>query len=174
MVHTSHVRNRCADRFSAVGPQMRRAVSLLEVVLSLAVLAVATAYLAQSMQLATENALRAESLTQAEIVAESVMNQIVAGIIPAQTSSWSSYIPPSSMTSGLSMAAGTQWLYQVQSVGAEVPGMVGIQVAVQQVRLDQSLSNQPDLLIQRWIVDPNLGLDTPSNPAAIGSLGGLP
>ncbi len=61
--------------------QHRSGISLLEVVLALAILGIASAYLSQAMQLATLNAVRAQRLTQAELVAESVMNQVIGGVI---------------------------------------------------------------------------------------------
>lgn len=131
----------------------RRAMSLLEVVLALAILAVASAYLAQSMQLATQNAIRAQRLTKAELVAESVMNQVIAGVIPAQAVTWTPYYSASGQS---------EWMYQLQMVPTEVDGMLGLQVAVQQLDPLTGLTQTSyDLYANRWIIDPQLGLDTP-------------
>ncbi len=131
-----------------------KGLSLLEVVLALAILAIATAYLAQSMELATYNALRAERLTQAELVAESVMNQVIAGVIPSQPGSWTNYVNSTGQT---------EWMYQLQSVATEVEGMIGLEVAVQKV--DPATGLNParyDLVANRWMIDPSLELDIPS------------
>ena len=77
-----------------------RGLSLLEVVLALSLLAMASAYLAQAMNLAATNALKAERLTQAELVAESVMSQVVAGVIPAQPVAWTPYYSASQQALG--------------------------------------------------------------------------
>lgn len=131
----------------------RRGLSLLEVMLALAILAVATAYLAASMEQATSNALKAQNLTQAELVAESVMNQVIAGVIPTEAVSWTPY----------SNSFGpTEWMYQVQPVATEVDGMLAYQVAVQRVDANVGLVQaKVDLFANRWIIDPALGLDTP-------------
>ncbi len=128
-------------------------LSLLEVVLALAILAVATAYLAQSMQLATTNALKAQRLTKAELVAESVLNQVIAGLIPSTPVTWTPY--------NNSMGT-TNWVYQIQQVPTEVDGMLGLQIAVQEIDPQLGLvQGKADLYVNRWIIDPTLGLDTP-------------
>jgi prepilin-type N-terminal cleavage/methylation domain-containing protein len=136
-------------------------LSLLEVVLSLAILSVAAAYLAQSMFLATENAIRAQKLSQAELIAESVMNQIVSGVLPAQPVNWAGYRTPNPFGPGSSLTDNSQWVYSISNVATEVQGMVGVQVAVQQIQSGGTPSDQPDFIVTRWIIDPNLGLDTP-------------
>ena len=159
---------------STTSAAARSGISLLEVVLALSILAVAAAYLAQSTHLASENAIRAQTLTQAELVAESVMNQIVAGLLPAQPTGWTPFAPPNPLGAGALAASHAQWLYQIQNVGSEMPGMVGVQVGVVQARPGRELTGQPDLYINRWIIDPSLGLDMPSNSATLGSMGGAP
>lgn len=132
---------------------LRRGLSLLECVLALAILALATAYLAQSMELATGNALKAQKLTRAEQVAESVMNQVIGGLLPSDPVTWTTY--------NSSMGA-TDWMYQLQTVPTEISGMIGLQVAVQQVNPNTGfVQGKYDFYINRWIIDPTLGLDTP-------------
>jgi prepilin-type N-terminal cleavage/methylation domain-containing protein len=137
----------------------RRGLSLMEVVLALAILAVASAYLAQSMHMAVENALRSERRTQAEVIAESVMNQIVAGILPTSSVPWTPYSNPNAMGSPLTMTSSSQWMYSVSNVETEVQGMIGLQVAVMEAL--EGRAQVADFYINRWIIDPNLGLDTP-------------
>ncbi|QDV22982.1 type IV pilus modification PilV family protein [Aureliella helgolandensis] len=137
----------------------RSGLSLLEVVLALTILAIASAYISQGMRIATQNALKAQRITQAEMVAESVMNQVIAGVIPAQPVTWTDYLSPS----GMSLAAQQGWMYQILSVPSEVTGMVGIQVAVQYADPNSGGFNESsyDLSVNRWMIDPTLGLDTP-------------
>lgn len=149
---------------NALVTRSRLGLSLLEVVLSLAILAVASAYLAQSVYLATENAIRSQKLSQAELVAESLMNQIVSGVRPAQPVTWVGYAPPNPFGPGANLLDASNWVYSIAIVNTEVQGMIGIQIAVQQVEPGSAPSSQPDLTVVRWIIDPNLGLDTP--PAA--------
>ncbi len=150
-----------------------RGLSLLEVVLSLAILSVAAAYLAQSMFLASENAIRAQRMSQAELVAESVVNQIVAGVLPAQPVNWASYASPNPFGTGAQAMSHRQWVYSISNVGTEVQGMVGIQVSVQEVRENQPIENLPDLTVIRWIIDPSLGLDTPPAPTSTQGATGI-
>jgi general secretion pathway protein I len=132
---------------------LQAGISLMEVVLALAILGIASAYLAQAMQIAAQNAIRAQRLTQAELVAESVMNQVIAGVIPAQAANWSPYT---------STSTSSNWNYSLAIVATEIQGTMGIQVAVQE-RVDGVVPDlQPaDLVTTRWIIDPALGLDTP-------------
>jgi prepilin-type N-terminal cleavage/methylation domain-containing protein len=160
-------------RDQACSPGSRSAgLSLLEVVLALAILSVAAAYLAQSMYLAVENAIRSQANTEAELIAESIMNQVVAGFLPAQPVNWTGYASPNPFGSSSQAAGGSQWLYAIQNAPTEVQGMIGIQVSVIQVRPGREMTGQPDLSITRWIIDPNLGLDTPQNPAMPGATSG--
>ena len=132
---------------------LRSGISLMEVILALAILGIASAYLAQAMQIAAQNAQRAQRLTQAELVAESVMNQVIAGVIPAQPANWSPYISASSSSN---------WNYSLSIVAAEMQGTIGIQVGVQEQVPGATIGLQPaDLIATRWIIDPALGLDTP-------------
>ncbi len=140
-------------RSTQSGRDRRRAISLLEVVLALAILGIAAAYLAQSMQLSSQNALRAQRLTQAELVFESVMNQVIAGLIPAEASGWVDYTATS---------ANGNWRYMIEVSQAELEGMIGIRIAVQEVRPSIDMSMEPpDLVATRWIIDPTLNLDVP-------------
>jgi type II secretory pathway pseudopilin PulG len=141
----------------------RTAISLLEVVLALAILGVASAYLAQSMQLAAQNAIRAQRLTQAELVMESVMNQVIAGVIPAQSVTWAPYTTTS---------ANGNWNYMINVAQAEMQGMIGVQVAVQESRASGATDSQvPDLVATRWIIDPSLELDVPPEQSADSGTG---
>lgn len=154
---------------SGLGSETRQGISLLEVVLALAILAVASAYLAQSMHIAAVNAQRAESQTQAEIVAESVMNQIVAGVLPTQSVSWTAYVNPNPFGSSAALTNDSQWLYSISSLATEVQGLLGIEVAVNQVITGQTDDGLADFFITRWIIDPSLGLDTPPSTNTDGT-----
>lgn len=131
----------------------RRGLSLLEVVLALAILAMASAYLAQSMELATTNAIKAQRIAQAELVAESVMNQMIAGLISSEPVTWTPYF---------NSMGQTDWMYQIQQVNTQLDGMLGLQVAVQQLDPNTGLiQTRYDLYVNRWIIDPALELDVP-------------
>ena len=140
----------------------RRGISLLEVVLALAILAMASAYLAQSMHIATENALRAESQTQAEMVAESVMSQVVSGLLSTQGVTWTPYSNPNPFGSAAAFSdPNSQWMYMVTTMSTEVQGMLCVQVGVKEVITGQPDDGKIEFYFNRWIIDPSLGLDTP-------------
>lgn len=149
-----------SNSFLNRGRHGSRGLTLLEVILALAILGVACAFMAQAMQLATSNAIEAQRQAQGELAAESIMSELVAGIIPLQpTSTWAPV--------GVS-ASSSNWSYMVQIVPCEVQHMVGIQVMV---RDDANMeSTRPaDLSVIRWVIDPSLGLDTP--PDTTGTSG---
>ncbi len=145
-------------------PEIPRAagLSLLEVILALAILAMASAYLAQSMHLAADNAIKSQRFAEAELVAESVMAQVVAGVIPAEPVTWTPYY--TSYSDG-------QWVYQLTLVPTEIQGMLGLQVSVQQAEAATTTPARYDLVVTRWIVDPQLGLDTPPEDDGYGEEG---
>jgi prepilin-type N-terminal cleavage/methylation domain-containing protein len=148
----------------------RRGISLLEVVLALAILAVASAYLAQSMHIATENALRAESQTQAEMVAESVMSQVVAGLLSTQGVTWTPYANPNPFGSAAAFSdPDSQWMYMVTTMSTEVQGMLCVQVGVKEIVTGQPDDGRIEFYFNRWIIDPSLGLDTPPTTDTTGT-----
>lgn len=127
-------------------------LSLLEVILALAILGVACAFMAQAMRMATNNALSAQRQAQAELAAESVMSQVVAGIIPMQ---------PSSAWTPVGVSASTSnWSYMLGQVNCEVENMVGVQIMVKDMT-NQDTTAPADLSVIRWMIDPSLGLDSP-------------
>lgn len=148
----------------------RQGISLLEVVLALAILAVASAYLAQSMHIATENALRAESQTQAEMVAESVMSQVVSGLLSTQGVTWTPYSNPNPFGSAAAFSdPDSQWMYMVTTMSTEVKGMLCVQVGVKEVVTGQPDDGKIEFYFNRWIIDPSLGLDTPPTTDTTGT-----
>ncbi len=134
-------------------------LSLLEVILALAILAIAVAILSQTMYLAAENGTRSKEMMAAQMLCESTMSEIITGIVPAQSTSWASISSSSSST---------DWSYMVEMLPAEQPGMMGVQVTV--TNDPNRTSKSPiDVKLVRWIIDPNLGLDVA--PAASGTMG---
>ncbi len=144
--------------------QSRRAgISLLEVVLSLSILAMSTAILAQIVATATSNGLMAHRLATAQILAESKMAEVVTGAIALQSGSWTPINDP--------VPSGT-WYYRIETVTAVRKDMVGVRLSVTDD--PTAMSGNPELFyIVRWMIDPTLGLDTqPQSTGATGSTGG--
>jgi general secretion pathway protein I len=135
----------------------RKGLSLLEVMLALAILGVACVFMAQAMQVAASNAIAAERQAQAELAAESVMSEIIAGVIPLQPST--TWTPTSSSSN---------WSYMLQLVTCEVQNMVGIQLQLRD-ESDPDTGRPADLTVIRWIIDPTLGLDMPPDATGMGT-----
>lgn len=142
--------------------EYRKGLSLLEVILALAILGVACAFMAQAMRLATSNALSAQRQAQAELAAESVLSQVVAGIIPMQ--------PSSAWTPVGTSASTSNWSYMISQVNCEVENMVGLQIMVKDMT-NQDTTAPADLSVIRWVIDPSLGLDSPPTTDTTGQSG---
>lgn len=140
---------------------LRQGMSLLEVVLALAILAMSAAILAQVSRTATDNGLLAHRLSTAQILAESKMAEVVTGAIALQGGTgWTPITDP--------VPNGT-WYYQIEMMAATRKDMVGVRLAVTDEPGMQE--NRELFFIVRWMIDPSLGLDTmPTTPT--GAAGG--
>ena len=128
----------------------RRGLSLLEVVLALSILAVAAALLAQITKQATDNGLMAKKLATAQMLCESMMSEVLTGAIPLTSSSW---------TEITDSGRKGNWYYQIQTVTAQRPNMIGVRLSVTDA--PEATTYNPELFfIVRWMIDPSLGLDT--------------
>jgi general secretion pathway protein I len=128
----------------------RSGLSLLEVILALAILAMSVALLSQITKQSTDNGLMAQRLATAQMLCESKMSEVLAGAIPLTTTPWTPITD--SLRNG-------NWNYQIQTVTAQQKDMVGVRLSV----TDQpnTTTENPELFfIVRWMIDPNLGLDT--------------
>jgi type II secretory pathway pseudopilin PulG len=138
----------------------------LEVVLALSILAISVALLSQVTRQATDNGLRAQRLAIAQLLCESTMAEVIAGAIPLVGTDWTP-ISDSNIRGN--------WHYRVETSAAEREGMIGVRLSV----TDQpdTTTESPELFyVVRWMIDPNLGLDTlpqtsNATPGAAGSSG---
>lgn len=147
---------------STVGRSKRDGLSLLEVVLSLAILAMSVALLSQITKQATDNGMMAQRLAIAQMLCESKMSEVLVGAIPVQGNTWSPITD-----------AGVRgnWYYQIETVTAERKDMVGVRLSV----TDQpnTTTENPELFfIVRWMIDPNLGMDLAPQPNEAGAAAG--
>lgn len=141
---------------------LRRGMSLLEVVLALAILAMSAAILAQVSRTATDNGLLAHRLSTAQILSESKMAEVVTGAIALQGGTgWTPITDP--------VPNGT-WYYQIEMMAATRKDMVGVRLAVTDEPGMQE--NRELFFIVRWMIDPSLGLDTMPTTTPTGSTGG--
>ncbi|XZE35223.1 type IV pilus modification PilV family protein [Pirellulaceae bacterium SH501] len=143
------------------GRSSRRGLSLLEVVLALAILAVSAALLAQITRQATDNAMSAQKLAHAQMLCESKMAEVLVGAIPMEPLDW---------TLNEDGSLPGEWYYRLETTTTERENMVGLRLAV--TDNPNPVTGSPELFfLMRWVIDPNLGLDTvpTSDPAAMGA-----
>lgn len=147
---------------SKTNQRLRRGLSLLEVVLALAILAMSVGLLSQITRQAADNGLMAQRLATAQILCESKMAEVLAGAIPLTSTSWT---PITDSTRN------GNWNYQIQTINADRPNMIGVRLSVTDV--PDSTSENPELFfIVRWMIDPSLGLDTAPQASETGTTGG--
>ncbi|WP_231603212.1 prepilin-type N-terminal cleavage/methylation domain-containing protein [Neorhodopirellula pilleata] len=128
----------------------RNAFSLLEMILALALLGTSLGILAQVALTGTDAATEAEHLSQARMIAQSHLAEILAaGITPAA-------VPPSP-TASMDSASTTAFQYQVDVVPAPMDGMLAIRVSVEALDEDGG-APLASYSATRWMIDPALGL----------------
>lgn len=113
--------------------------TLLEVILALAILGAALAIFGEVMQLANRNAVDARAETQAQLLAESVMDQILAGVIEASQAT----------AQPLEVTDGAPWLYSIVIGTAEYEGVYPLEVIVEQ-DLEKNM-NPVSFRLIRWL-----------------------
>jgi type II secretion system protein I len=120
----------------------RSGFSLLEIVLALAILAGALAALGEVMRLGDQNAAAAGDETQAELLAESVMSEIMVGARPLAN------------VNGAALAVATEppWVLSVAVATTEFKELLAVRVSVVQ-QLPRELQPARCELV-RWLPNP--------------------
>ena len=119
----------------------RRAFTLLEIILALAILAGALAALGEVMRAASRNAAQSRDETEAHIVAASIMDELLSG---ART-----LAPVSQQTYDGALENG--WLYSITFEDTGFVELVGVRVVV-----EQATELQPDRFeLVRWLPNPD-------------------
>jgi type II secretory pathway pseudopilin PulG len=122
----------------------RAGFSLLEVVLALTILVGAIAVLGELVRLGTTNAGNARDLTQAQLLCESKMAEISAGLLVPE------------VVQGAPCEYDPEWLYSIDIQPTDMPGLVALRVTVFQ---DLPLNQRPaEFSLVRWMQDPLLEL----------------
>lgn len=126
-------------------PVNRRGLSLVEVVLAMAILAASMVTLSQLVNLGLRSAGEARDLTRGQLLAETVMSEIAAGITPAD----------SVQQVALDMEPG--WLVSIDVAPAMQNGILQVVVITER---DTESENAARFELSRWIRDPSIPLPT--------------
>ena len=132
-----------AGELRLAGTAPREGFSLLEVVLALAILAGALAALGEVMRLGDENASAAADESQAEMLAESVMSELLVG---ARTLA-------NVNGAVLPLADDPQWAVSIEIQPTEYQELVAVRVSVAQQLPPEQQPARCDLV--RWLPNPD-------------------
>lgn len=125
----------------------RSGFTLLEVILALAILAGAIAVLGEVSSLGMRNARLALETTHAQLLCESKMAEIVAGVESLETQE---NVPLGTVDDN---STESDWLYSVEINSTDLTGLVEVRVTVTK---DQSAEQHPaSFSLVRWMLDPD-------------------
>jgi prepilin-type N-terminal cleavage/methylation domain-containing protein len=118
----------------------RKAFSLLEVIISLAILVVALAALGELMRNGLRSATQARDLSRATMLAETKLAQITSGLVAPDP------------VSGAAFENEPGWIYSIEILEAGTPELLAVQVSVQR---DAALQQQMvSCSLVRWVSNP--------------------
>jgi prepilin-type N-terminal cleavage/methylation domain-containing protein len=137
-----------------VGTRAPSGFSLLEVILALAILVGAIAVIGELIATGTRAAGAARDLTQAQLLCESKLNEITAGIL----------IPDP--VQGAPIETDMEWLYSIDLFPSDQNGIVAVKVTVYQ---DLPVERRPvTFSLVRWLQDPGIELPEPEDTSSAG------
>ncbi len=145
--------------------RMRRrlGLSLLEVMLALAILGGAIAVIGELMRFGMRNAESARDLSIAQVFCEAKINEIAAGLLPAQS------MGSTPVEEIASLESDAAWLYAVEVQEVDQQGLIAVRVTVSQ---DPSAKSRPvSFSLVRWMIDP-AQLEMATTDATGSSTGG--
>jgi type II secretory pathway pseudopilin PulG len=141
---------------------MRRArvgLTLLEVLLALAILGMTLAVIGEVVRIGNRSAAQARDVSTAQIHCESVMAQVVAGLIAPTAVSDVPLDDPN---------APGEWFYDIEVQQVDQAGLMGVKVNVSQ---SPQFHRRPvGFALGRWMIDPTqTALSSSSSSGATGS-----
>ena len=120
----------------------RRGLSLLEVILAIAVLGGCMAVIGELVRMGVRNAEEARELTKAQLLCESKLEEVAAGVTPLESAS------------AVAFELDPEWTYTIETGSLDQQGLVQVRVTVQPVESDRLYPLT--FTLTRWIVDPSL------------------
>ncbi len=126
--------------------RQRDGFSLMEVILSIAILASATVLLGELTRFGMRNARIARDLTQAQLLCESKLNEVVAGIEPLEAVSGASF--------DATYDPEQAWLYSIE--WSEIDPDTGLAKVTVTVNQNLPQSQRPvQFALTRWLIPPS-------------------
>jgi type II secretion system protein I len=120
----------------------RSGLTLLEAILSIAILGGAVAVIGEAIRVGAHAATDAREMTIAQLLCESKLAELTAGLQPLTN------------TSAAPVEVSPDWLYSVQVDSIAQQGLLGVMVTVQR---DPNYSARPlSITLYRWLIDPQL------------------
>ncbi len=133
-------------------PPARQGLTLLEAILAIAILGGAIATIGEAIRLGTLAAADARELTMAQLLCESKLAELTAGMQPLQTVSF------------LPLEVAPDWQYSVLMEQVGQAGLISLAVTVQR---DPTQTSRPiSITLYRWMIDPELAADLEADAAA--------
>lgn len=132
----------------------RRGFSLLEMLLSLAILGGSLAILSRIVETGTDAAIESRSLSAARLACQSKLSEVLLDVASGITPQPVSTVPMESFDA----SSTTPLSYSVEVVPSTMEGILAVRVSVF-VQGDDVQSSLASYSLTRWIVDPDLGLE---------------
>ena len=119
----------------------RSGLTLLEVILAIAILGIAMVALGQLVQLGSQAAGDARDLAEAQVLCDTKVSELRSGILPLQSAS------------AAVIDTAPRWQYSVTVTAAELPGLLLVEVSVNQ---DPTQFSRPiQFTLVRYMPDPD-------------------
>ncbi|MEX2169414.1 MAG: prepilin-type N-terminal cleavage/methylation domain-containing protein [Pirellulales bacterium] len=139
-------RRNCNPQSAIHNPQFCSAFTLLEVILAIAVLAIALASIGEVMRMAYQSADSAAAESEAQILAESILGELATGMRPAQAV----------QTAPLDLGDGRddEWQYSILIEPTMRDEIVMARVVVESVR--ENTQKPPRVELAQWFLNPDM------------------
>ena len=132
--------------------QSRAGLSLLEVILSIAILGVSMVAIGHLFNLGFQSATDVNLRSEANMIADTTMAEVAAGVIDLGSS-------------GGSVESNPRWKYEVNSESSSQPGLMSVTV---RVSLEDESANNISISLVRMMVDPDFE-PSPDSQGVLGS-----
>ena len=119
----------------------RRGLSLLEVIVAASILGLAMAVLTNFVHLGAMNASQSKWISEAQILCDTKMAEISAGVLPLQNNG------------GSTIPEDPQWIYSVEVQSSNIDGLLSVTVTVQ--RADAGSTILMPVTLMRLMPDPD-------------------